>query len=160
FPTSNPPMSHSQLPISDVPFPMSDVQFPVYPTMIELQNVSVVYPGGHTALRECSLSFSRGQFTVILGPSGAGKSTLLRCLNLLTRPRCGEAQPADLGLLHNPSSLRAHRRRTGMVFQQHHLISRHTALQNVLMGRLGYHGVWRSLLPAGRRERHAALECL
>jgi phosphonate transport system ATP-binding protein len=47
-----------------------------------------------------------------------------------------------------------------MVFQQHHLIGRHTAIQNVLLGRLGYHGIWRGLWPPSLSERSAALECL
>jgi phosphonate transport system ATP-binding protein len=47
-----------------------------------------------------------------------------------------------------------------MVFQQHHLIPRHSALKNVLLGRLGYHSLWRGLLPPSRRDRLAALECL
>jgi phosphonate transport system ATP-binding protein len=128
--------------------------------MIELRDASVIYPTGQAALCGCSLTFVRGQFTVLLGPSGAGKSTLLRCLNLLVQPSRGSVRTEELGPLSNRRGLRAHRRGTGMVFQQHHLISRHTALQNVLMGRLGYHRLWRSLLPAPRRERRVALECL
>jgi phosphonate transport system ATP-binding protein len=135
--------------------------------MIELRNVSVVYPVDRVhaadqlaALRDCSLAFARGRFTVLLGPSGAGKSTLLRCLNLLTRPTSGEVVCDDLGPLRDRHTVRTHRRRTGMVFQQHHLIPRHSALQNVLLGRLGYHSLWRGLWPASRRERLAALECL
>jgi phosphonate transport system ATP-binding protein len=128
--------------------------------MIELRDVSVIYPTGQVAVRDCSLAFLRGQFTVLLGPSGAGKSTLLRCLNLLTSPTRGSVRAEDLGVLQDPRLLREHRRRTGMVFQQHHLIPRHTALQNVLMGRLGYHGVLRTLFPLPRGEQHFALECL
>jgi phosphonate transport system ATP-binding protein len=128
--------------------------------MIELREVSVIYPTGQAALRAASVAFSAGQFTVLLGPSGAGKSTLLRCLNLLTRPSCGTVRAEDLGALEDRRLLRAHRRRTGMVFQQHHLILRHSALRNVLMGRLGYHGIWRSLFPLPARERRVALECL
>jgi phosphonate transport system ATP-binding protein len=142
--------------------------------MIQLRNVSVVYPPDRSsvrslhagpgdqpaALRDCSLTFRRGQFTVLLGPSGAGKSTLLRCLNLLTRPTRGEVWTDEFGPLRTRYTVRTHRRRTGMVFQQHNLIPRHSALRNVLMGRLGYHGVWRGLLPPSRRERLAALECL
>jgi phosphonate transport system ATP-binding protein len=128
--------------------------------MIELRDVSVIYPTGQVALRDCSLAFGRGQFTVLLGRSGAGKSTLLRCLNLLTRPTRGTIWVEDLGTLHNRRLLRLHRRRTGMVFQQHHLLSRRSALANVLMGRLGYHSVWRTLFPLPQQERRLALECL
>jgi phosphonate transport system ATP-binding protein len=129
-------------------------------TMIELRDVSVIYANGQSALRDCSLRFFRGQFTILLGPSGAGKTTLLRCLNLLAQPTSGTVWTEDLGPLKHSRHLRAHRLRTGMIFQHHHLIDRHTAFQNVLMGRLGYHGVWRTLFPAPRREQRIALECL
>ena len=56
--------------------------------------------------------------------------------------------------------LRAHRQRTGMVFQQHHLIGRMTALQNVLIGRLGFHGILASIIPLTRADRVLALEAL
>jgi phosphonate transport system ATP-binding protein len=47
-----------------------------------------------------------------------------------------------------------------MIFQQHQLIRRHTALQNVLLGRIGYHTTLRSMFPLPRAEQHIALECL
>jgi phosphonate transport system ATP-binding protein len=47
-----------------------------------------------------------------------------------------------------------------MIFQQHQLISRHTAWENVLLGRLAYYSTWRSLLPLPRRDQVLALECL
>src|SRR5579883_1487571 len=128
--------------------------------MIELRDVSVIFPNGQAALRDCSLAFARGQFTVLLGPSGAGKSTLLGCLNLLRQPTRGTIETDDLGPLKDRRTLRSYRQRTGMVFQQHHLILRQSALQNVLMGRLGYHPFWRTLFPLARAERRIALECL
>jgi phosphonate transport system ATP-binding protein len=128
--------------------------------MIELSDVSVIYPSGQVALHDCSLTFLRGQFTVLLGSSGAGKSTLLHCLNLLLRPTRGTVRSEDLGALQDRHLVRTHRRRTGMVFQQHHLLSRYSALQNVLMARLGYHYVWRTIFPLSEQERRFALECL
>lgn len=128
--------------------------------MIELRDATVICSNGQKVLRDCSLAFLCGQFAVILGPSGAGKTTLLRCLNLLEQPVHGSVWTQDLGALTRRRNVQAHRRRTGMVFQQHHLISRHTALQNVLMGRLGYYSFWRTLFPAAPRERRIALECL
>jgi phosphonate transport system ATP-binding protein len=127
--------------------------------MIELRNVWVTYPSGLVALEGVDLTFRRGEFTVLIGPSGAGKSTLLRCLNLLTRPTRGSVWVDGLGELTNRHS-REHRRRTGMVFQQHHLIGRHTAFQNVLTGRLGFHPWWRTLWPLPSAEQRLALDCL
>jgi phosphonate transport system ATP-binding protein len=128
--------------------------------VIELRNVRVTYPNGLQALQSTSLTFHRGQVTILIGTSGAGKSTLLRCLNLLTRPTEGTVWVEGLGELTNRKLLREHRRRTGMIFQHHHLIGRHTALQNTLTGRLGYHSAWRTLWPLARAEQHIALECL
>jgi ABC-type phosphate/phosphonate transport system ATPase subunit len=81
--------------------------------MIELRDASVIYPNNQAALRDCSLAFGRGQFTVLLGPSGAGKSTLLGCLNLLRQPTHGTIETEELGPLKDRRALRSYRRRTG-----------------------------------------------
>jgi phosphonate transport system ATP-binding protein len=127
--------------------------------MISLKNVSVLYPGT-IALHPTNIHFAEGQFTVLLGRSGAGKSTLLRCLNLLNRPSSGKVWVEDLGTLDGRQVIREHRRRTAMIFQQHQLIGRNTALKNVLMGRLGYHSFFRSLFPFSIEEQNIALESL
>lgn len=128
--------------------------------MIELNQVSVVYPSGVTALHPVSLRLHRGSFTVLLGSSGAGKSTLLRSLNLLNRPSAGSIKVEGLGEIGDRRTLHLHRCGTGMIFQQHQLIGRQSALANVLLGRVGYHPAWRTLFPLQRAERRMALECL
>jgi phosphonate transport system ATP-binding protein len=47
-----------------------------------------------------------------------------------------------------------------MVFQQHQLIGRLSALTNVLTGRLASHGALRTLLPMSRADKHLALAAL
>ncbi len=47
-----------------------------------------------------------------------------------------------------------------MIFQQHQLIGRLSALDNVMTGRLGYHSGWRTLFPMPRSDRRLGLECL
>lgn len=128
--------------------------------MLRVEKVAVVYPGGVVALRPTSVSFRRGEFAVLLGLSGAGKSTLLRTLNHLVQPASGQVVSSRFGPLATPTALREHRRRTAMVFQHHQLIMRHSALANVLIGRLAYHSAWRSLLPLPRRDLELALHCL
>jgi len=128
--------------------------------MIRLKDVHVTFPGGVTALHSTSLYFRQGEFTVLLGASGAGKSTLLRCLNLLTPISGGSITVEGLGSLCEHRRLHDHRKHTGMIFQQHQLIGRQSALANVLLGRIGYHAVWRSLFPLPISERRIALECL
>ncbi len=128
-------------------------------TMLKVTNLGVTYPGGVVALSSTSIDFRRGQFTVLLGLSGAGKSTLLRSLNHLVHPTTGKISNQH-GSIDSAQALRAHRRQTAMVFQQHHLIERHSALQNVLTGRLAHHGVWRTLFPLPRYDIELALQCL
>ncbi|MFN5028761.1 MAG: phosphonate ABC transporter ATP-binding protein [Burkholderiales bacterium] len=128
--------------------------------MLRALDCAVTYGNGVAALRPTTLSFIGGEFVVLLGPSGAGKSTLLRCLNGLVTPTAGRIVSAEHGDISQKSSLRAHRRRTGMVFQQHHLIGRQSVLANVLMGRLGYRSSLMSLLPWAMGDKYLALRAL
>lgn len=129
--------------------------------MLSVQDVEVTYPNGVVALQKSTVRFVRGRFTVLLGMSGAGKSTLLRTLNGLVHPTRGDVVVEGRGSIFASSqSLRSHRRRTGMVFQQHHLIGRLSALDNVLMGRLAAHATLRTMLPLPRQDRLIALEAL
>lgn len=127
---------------------------------VHAEAVAVRYANGTQALQPTSLSFEAGRFTVLLGASGAGKSTLLRCLNGLVQPTGGQVRVDGLGTLDEASRLRHHRRQTGMVFQQHHLIGRLSVLANVLMGRLGYHAPWATLRPWSREEKERALAAI
>jgi len=128
--------------------------------MIAVQDISVEYAGGVTALRNVTLEFRKREFTVLLGLSGAGKSTLLRTFNLLTRPTRGKILVDGIGELCPGRLLRNHRRHTAMVFQQHQLIARQNTLENVLLGRIGAHGWGRTLFPFPHADRILALQCL
>ncbi|MHB8771537.1 MAG: phosphonate ABC transporter ATP-binding protein [Syntrophales bacterium] len=127
--------------------------------MIRLEEVCVRYAAG-TALHPTSVELIQGECTVLLGHSGAGKSTLLRCINLLTAPSSGTVRISGIGPLNDRQSIEKHRRNTAMIFQQHQLIGRHTALQNVMVGRLGCHGTLRSLFPLSKQEQYLGLESL
>ncbi len=112
------------------------------------------------ALQRNSLTIEQGTFVVLLGASGAGKSTLLRTLNGLVRPTSGNVIAEGIGDITGHAALRRHRRQTGMVFQQHHLIGRLSVLHNVLMGRLSYHGSWATQMPWLRDEKELALAAI
>lgn len=127
------------------------------PTSIQTKALEVTYPNGYKALHSTSLNITQGSFVVLLGTSGAGKSTLLRSLNGLVQPSKGSVYIEGLGDLANAAILKRHRRQTGMVFQQHHLIGRLSVLNNVLLGRLGYHAGWRMLTSWTRAEKEQAL---
>ena len=44
--------------------------------MIELENVSMTYPGGIEALKNVNINIEKGEFVFIVGSSGSGKTTL------------------------------------------------------------------------------------
>ena len=48
--------------------------------VVELRDVSKVYPGGHVGLDRVSLKVGRGEFVFLVGPTGCGKSTCIRLL--------------------------------------------------------------------------------
>lgn len=130
------------------------------PVTLRTEAIEVTYNNGTRALHPTSLDFAEGEFVVLLGASGAGKSTLLRSLNGLVCPAAGQVVATGIGALSEPGNLRRHRRQTGMVFQQHHLIGRLSVLANVLMGRLGYHTALSTLAPWSRIEKEGALAAL
>jgi phosphonate transport system ATP-binding protein len=129
--------------------------------MLKIENCGVRYASGVTALEPTTLAFARSEFAVLLGHSGAGKSTLLRAMNGLVRPTLGDVLGLDGGsIFENAEALRRHRRAAAMIFQQHHLIGRLSALANVLIGRLGGERAWRVFLPPSRQDRTLALAAL
>jgi phosphonate transport system ATP-binding protein len=111
--------------------------------MLELRNLSKVYPNGTKALDDVCLTVDQPQVVAIIGPSGAGKSTILRCINRLVDSSSGQVllNGEDICSL-SKSGLRKARRRIGMIFQEYNLVERLTVMENVLSGRLGYVGFW------------------
>jgi phosphonate transport system ATP-binding protein len=85
-------------------------------------------------LRDMSLSFRQGTITAVVGRSGVGKSTLIGALNGLVRPVRGSIAMAEAGRLDDAKSLREARRRIATIFQDHALIDRLSAIDNVLLG--------------------------
>jgi len=115
--------------------------------MLKLSKLTKVYKTGDKALSDVDLEIPKGQVIALIGPSGAGKSTLIRCINRLVNPTSGTAtlDGVELTTL-GASGLRRERRRMGMIFQEYALVERLTVMENVLSGRLGYVGFWRSFL--------------
>ena len=105
--------------------------------MLEALGVSKTYAGGVQALRDASLSVSRGETVVLIGESGCGKTTLLRLFNRLEEPSAGRilvrGEPADTL---DPIRLR---RETGYVQQEggllpHWKVQRNVELVPALLG--------------------------
>ncbi len=74
--------------------------------MLQLNNVTHIYPNGTQALNNATLEIPNGMFG-LLGPNGAGKSTLMRCIATLQTPSSGSIQFGDINLLQQPEKIRA-----------------------------------------------------
>ena len=115
--------------------------------MLVIDNLTKRYSTGDLAVDNVSLSVPAGQVVGLIGPSGAGKSSLIRCVNRLVEPSEGaiKLNGLDLSKL-SRGALGKARRRMGMIFQEYAIVDRLTVMENVLSGRLGYVGFWRSYL--------------
>lgn len=130
--------------------------------MLEVKNLTKVYPNGTQALTDVSFTVPDGEFLVVIGLSGSGKSTLLRCINRLIDPTSGQIiwNGQDVTAAQG-SELRHIRRHIGMVFQQFNLVKRSSVITNVLSGRLGYVSTLPSLFGMWSREdRKLAMQAL
>lgn len=96
-------------------------------------NLRKFYPQTQSfALRDLSLTVTKGEFLGIRGPSGSGKSTLLYLLAGLLKPTSGEIyfQEESLEIVKNKALYR--RKNIGFVFQDFYLYPRFTVLENML----------------------------
>ncbi len=101
--------------------------------MIEFKHVSKTYPNGVKGLEDVNLTIDQGEFVAIIGLSGAGKSTLIRTINRMIDITDGQltVDGVDVMTLRG-KSLRRFRRKIGMIFQSFNLVTRSTAIKNVL----------------------------
>ncbi|MDQ0339998.1 cell division transport system ATP-binding protein [Caldalkalibacillus uzonensis] len=100
--------------------------------MIELQDVSKVYPNGVKALHNVSVKIEKSQFVYLVGPSGAGKSTFIKLMYREEKPTSGDIYINGQNITriknrHTPYL----RRSVGVVFQDYKLLPRLTSYENV-----------------------------
>ena len=141
---------------------MSSSQLSTADNLVEVENLTKVYPNGTRALDAVSFGVTRGEFAMVVGKSGAGKSTLLRCINRLAEPTSGRVwlEDRDVTALAK-KELRVTRKKIGFVFQQFNLVRRISALENVLCGRLvGMPVVRSSFRRFKKQDQEAALGAL
>jgi polar amino acid transport system ATP-binding protein len=101
--------------------------------IVEIQHLSKRFVDIE-AVRDVSLSVSRGEVVVIIGPSGSGKSTLLRCVNRLEVPDSGAITIDGVQMTSSEKQINQIRAEVGMVFQQFNLFPHKTVLENITLG--------------------------
>jgi lipoprotein-releasing system ATP-binding protein len=102
--------------------------------MIEARGITKAY-GGLQVLRGVDLDIAKGEVVSIVGASGAGKSTLLHIIGTLDRADSGSLlmDGIDVLALRDRQLSTFRNRKTGFVFQFHHLLPEFTAIENVCM---------------------------
>ena len=101
---------------------------------------------GPEILKRISFNLDPDDFLAIIGPSGAGKSTLIRCINRLVEPISGDVIFNGVNVTKlRQRELRKIRSKMGMIYQEFNLVDRMSVMDNVLSGRLGYTGSFRSV---------------
>lgn len=83
--------------------------------MLKMENISVRYADGRTALHDLSCNIAKGEHVALLGANGAGKSSLLLALLGLAPLQFGRITVAGVEL--TPKTLKTVRRRCGLLFQ-------------------------------------------
>ena len=131
-------------------------------SIIQTNGLRKVYGMGDiqvAALAGVNIRIDEGEFVAVMGPSGSGKSTLMNILGCLDRPTDGQYFLAgeDVSGLDKVRLASIRNRRIGFVFQSFNLLSRTSALRNVMLP-LVYKRE-NQLSPAQREEKAlAALE--
>lgn len=100
--------------------------------MIQLYNVTKIYPNGVKALTDVTLRIRKGEFVFLVGPSGAGKSTLTKLLYREELPSRGQIILDGKNIVRmRPREVPYLRRKIGMVFQDFRLLPQKTVYENV-----------------------------
>jgi putative ABC transport system ATP-binding protein len=114
------------------------IKSPLVKTMIFLQTITKIYSLGEVkipVLRGIDLEIRSGEYVSIMGASGSGKSTLMNIIGCLDRPTGGQyiLEGRNLKNLDDNQLAYIRNQRIGFVFQQFNLLSRSTALENVML---------------------------
>jgi len=113
-------------------------EVPPLPMTIAIRKLEKIYRVGVErvhALRGLDLTIAKNEFVAIMGASGSGKSTLMNILGCLDRPTKGsyELNGRQTHKLGAGALAKVRNEEIGFVFQSFELLSRQTALQNVML---------------------------
>lgn len=97
---------------------------------VRLSNISKVYDGGITAVKDVNLDVADKEFVVLVGPSGCGKTTTLRMIAGLEEISSGELYIDDQLVNDVPPKDRD----IAMVFQNYALYPHMTVYENMAFG--------------------------
>lgn len=112
--------------------------------MIKCRNLTKQFSGA-TAVNGVNLDIDEGELVGIIGPSGAGKTTLLHLFGGLISPDSGTLTIKGRSLAsYDPG--RELSRLVGVMHQQFDLVDQLSVINNVLAGKLGEWGFWKSLI--------------
>lgn len=106
--------------------------------VVRLEEITKVYGSGDTAvhaLAGVNLNIAKGEYCAIMGASGSGKSTMMNVIGCLDRPSAGRYYLENLDVSQRPEDdlARIRNLQIGFVFQQFHLLSQMSALDNVML---------------------------
>lgn len=100
--------------------------------MLEMIDVSKIYPGGSVALQDINVRIEQGEFVFIVGPSGAGKSTFFKMLFREVLPSSGKVIVNGHDLVKmTDKEIPYFRRQLGIIFQDYRLLPDRTVYDNV-----------------------------
>ncbi len=107
-------------------------------TLIKVKNLKKQFQIGSeivNAIKDISFEVNAGEFISIMGPSGSGKTTLMNIIGCLDTPTSGEyhLDDSEVSLLDDDELAAIRNRKIGFVFQSFHLLTRNTALKNVML---------------------------
>ena len=113
----------------------SEGSVPVFEIVGMIKVFAAGSPAEVVALRGVDLVVPRGEFLAIMGASGSGKSTMMNLIGCLDTPTAGSylCDGIDVASLDASGRARLRLEKIGFVFQGFNLLSRQTALENVMM---------------------------